>query len=167
MLGNAYSKFFLTGFYPITSTRRIALPLQAKLSSIVRQKENRRWRNSLSTYTIGSMVTDIWGAKVKLVKRGPRNARQSAYLNLKRVTSNLTDAVQVEEMALQLDDVSLPRGWTVEADSAYSFTFFRRGKSEFRVQRLSLEMLVELPLNPSSRPIYKVRSHGCVVDLGS
>ena len=28
-------------------------------------------------------------------------------------------------------------------------------------------MLVELPHNPSSRPIYKIRSHSCVVDLGS
>ena len=28
-------------------------------------------------------------------------------------------------------------------------------------------MLVELPHNPSSRPIYKIKSHGCVVDLGS
>ncbi|XP_068687200.1 uncharacterized protein [Montipora foliosa] len=132
------------------------------------EKDNREWSNSLSTYTIGSIVTDIWGAKVKFVKRGPRNARQRAYLNLKRVTSSLTAAVKVEEMALQLDDVSLPQGWTAEARSAYRFSFFRREKTEFRGERLSLEMLVELPHNEaSSRPNYKIKSHGCVLDLGS
>ena len=102
-----------------------------------------------------------------MVKRGPRYARQSAYLNLTRVTSSLTAAIKVEEKALQLDDVSLPQGCTGEADSACRFSFFRREKTEFRGERLSFEMLVELPHNPPSRSIYKIRSHGCVVDLGS
>ncbi|XP_068726810.1 uncharacterized protein [Montipora capricornis] len=132
------------------------------------EKANREWSNSLSTNSVGCIVTDIWGAKVKFVKRGPRNARQSGYLNLKRVTPSFTAAAKVKEMALQLNDVSLPQGWTGEADNAYRFSFFRREKREFRGERLSLEMLVELPHNEAScRPIYKIRSHGCVVDLGS
>ena len=167
-LGNAYSKYFS---HRLLSNYEYSEDSLTFTSDIIKhsqtEKENREWSNSLSINTLGNIVTESWGAKVKLVKRGPRNARQGAYLNLKRVISSLAAAVKVEEIALQLDDVSLPQGWTGEADSAYRFSFFRRENKEFRDERLSLEMLVELPHNPSSRPIYKIRSHGCVVDLGS
>ena len=42
-----------------------------------------------------------FGQAFKFARRGPRNARQSAYLNLRRVTSSFTAAIKVEEKALQ------------------------------------------------------------------
>ena len=39
---------------------------------------------SFSKITLGAIITDIWGERVKHVKHGPRNNDKAAYLNIKR-----------------------------------------------------------------------------------
>ena len=112
---------------------------------------------------MGSNIMDIWGGKVKYVRRGLRNNRQAAYLNLKRAEGqeeNLSRSV-----GLALDDMSLPQGWTGECARQSHYIFSRKERKEYNAQRLTLELSVELP--PSSDPIYLIRSHGCVTDIGS
>ena len=133
---NAYSKYFSHRLLSneehsedsLTFTNDIIKHSQA-------EKETRERSNSLSTYKIGSIVKGILGAKVPFVNRGPRNARQSAYLNLTRVTLSLTAAIKVGEKALLLDDGSLAQGWTGKADSACRFSFFRREKNRIIILR--------------------------------
>ena len=55
---------------------------------------------------MGSIIMDVWGGKVKFVKRGPRNNRQSAYLNLKKAEGQ--EESSGHSVGLALDDMSLP-----------------------------------------------------------
>ena len=45
------------------------------------QKEN--FSSNLNSVLLGKIVSEIWGEKVKLVRRGPRKDRRSCYLNLR------------------------------------------------------------------------------------
>ena len=112
---------------------------------------------------MGSIVMDIWGGKVKFVKRGPRNNRQAAYLNLKKTEGQKENPSH--SVGLALDDMSLPQGWTGECVRQGHYIFSRKERKEFNAELLTLELSVELP--PSSDAIYLIRSHGCVTDLGS
>ena len=112
---------------------------------------------------MGGIIMDIWGGKVKVVKCGPRNNRQAAYLNMKKAEGhekNLRHSV-----GFALDDMSLPQGWTGECLRQGHYIFSKKERKEFNAQRLTLELSVELP--PSSDAIYLIKSHACVTDLGS
>lgn len=41
--------------------------------------------SSLGFRSLGNIVQDVWAGKVSVTRRGPRNKRQSYYLNLKQV----------------------------------------------------------------------------------
>ena len=69
-------------------------------------KENQGSLTSLSMNAMGSIIMDVWGGKVKFVKRGPRNNRQSAYLNLKKAEGQ--EESSGHSVGLALDDMSLP-----------------------------------------------------------
>lgn len=45
------------------------------------QKEN--FSSNLNSVLLGKIVSEIWGEKVKLVRRGPRKDRRSCYLEWK------------------------------------------------------------------------------------
>ena len=62
--------------------------IENSVADDVADKENQLM--PLSRNTIGIIVMDIWGGIVKFVKRGPRNDRQTAYLNLRRIESSVT-----------------------------------------------------------------------------
>ena len=126
-------------------------------------KENQGSLTSLSRNTMGSIIMDVWGGKVKFVKRGPRNNRHVAYLNLKKAEGQ--EKNPSHSVGLALDDMSLPQGWTGECVRQGHYIFSRKERKEFNAQHLTLELSVELP--PSSDAIYSIRSHGCVTDLGS
>lgn len=125
------------------------------------EKENRDSINSLSRNKMGSIIMDVWGGRVKFVKRGPRSNRQTAYVNLKKVEGNGKRIHSV----LATDDISLPEGWMAECLRQGYYVFSRKEKQEFNAQRLTLELSVDLP--PSSDPVYHISSHGCVTDLGT
>lgn len=112
---------------------------------------------------MGSIIMDVWGGKVKFVKRGPRNNRQSAYLNLKKAEGQEENSSH--SVGLALDDMCLPQGWTGECVRQCHYIFSRKERKEFNAQRLTLELSVEL--RRSSDAIYLIRSHGCVTDLRS
>ena len=116
---------------------------------------------SLSKVTMGHIITDIWGEKVKHVKRGPRGDRKSAYLNMKRTEGGISQST-----GLTLEDISLPQAWTGECVAQGLYIFSRIEKLDFNDQRLILELLVKLP--PSSQQTsYTIRSHSSTIDLGS
>ena len=47
---------------------------------------NKQIVNFLFKNSVGAIITDIWGERVKHVKHGPRNNDKAAYLNIKRHT---------------------------------------------------------------------------------
>ena len=53
------------------------------ISHSVADKENSESLSSLWKIRMDIIIADIWGEKVKRVKRGPRNDREVAYLNIK------------------------------------------------------------------------------------
>ena len=100
--------------------------IENSVADDVADKENQLM--PLSRNTIGIIVMDIWGGIVKFVKRGPRNDRQTAYFNLRRIESSVTppekDTEDTASVGLTLCDMSLPQGWVGEAGGPSHFSFF-------------------------------------------
>lgn len=135
-------------------------------------KENMQSSSSVNPHFLGQCVPSLFGGKVKSAKKGPRNNRRRAFLNLRlknKTTENKTDDKPMHSNYFSVVELvhgmELPDGWNLEYSNEYLFTFFRREKMEFNAQRITLEVLIELPKEPCFSPTYTIKAHSCQIDL--
>ena len=67
-------------------------------------KENSESLTSFSKITLGEIIKDLWGERVKHVKRGPRSDRKAAYLNIRRSEGGIR-----KSLSFTLEEISIPK----------------------------------------------------------
>ena len=111
-----------------------------------------------SSCLFGHLIKQIWGDRVRLVKRGPRMQRQNYYLGLTRKSpTSLTDSTDENQQMSQLKT-----GWHLVSDQGGDFTFARYEHWSFCKQRVVTE--VRFAKEGESYSIL-LTSHGCQIDL--
>ena len=123
-------------------------------------KENSESLTSFSKITLGEIIKDLWGERVKHVKRGPRSDRKAAYLNIRRSEGGIG-----KSLGFTLEEISIPQTWTRECVAPGHYIFSRCEKMDYNSQRLTLDLSVKL--SQSFQASYTIRSHGSFVDLES
>ena len=109
---------------------------------------------SFSKITLGAIITDIWGERVKHVKHGPKNNDKAAYLNIKRSKDGIRKL-----FGFTLENISIFQTWTGERVAPGHYIF----QMDFNSQHLTLEL--SMKLSRSFQASYTIKSHGSVVDL--
>ena len=117
---------------------------------------------SANSSLLGQLVRQLWGEKVKMVKRGSRNQRQNFYLNLQKKV--MPDGGVVEPSMSGTSLSTLKKGWLLVNDHDTFLSFIRCESWSFRNETVSVEVKVEKDngLNPCR---YSIASHGCQMDL--
>lgn len=127
------------------------------LSDAQNDKEN--VYGSVSSSTVGHLITQLWGDKVRLVKRGSRNQRQNFYLNLKKKSVNVP---VTPSNCTTL--TSQNKCWQLVEDQGTMTSFIRFFPWSFKNQRGSIELRIDkVHAENSSR--YHIASRGCVSDI--
>lgn len=145
--------------YEIAENALLAVPDLIEDSITV--KEN---VNPLNNKYLGLLVKEMWGDKVKLVKRGPRGQRRSFYLNLKRKAINPENSFE-GSLELCCDrEIKLPDSWIQITDRPNKISFVRHEKWTFKKQRVTTELSINI--SDSSERSYTISSHGCEIDIG-
>ena len=130
-------------------------------------------QKQLSRQTLGWIITDSFGGKVRVVQRGKRKHRERAYLNLRR--RNLHESpfegrsVSSESLPVSLKNMQLPNHWHYcIQDHDDQVSFIRHENWEFSGQWGITELLVKQgnPDNPDLVSLV-VRAHGNSVDLNN
>ncbi len=128
----------------------------------------------LSRQTLGWIMTDCFGGKVRVVQRGTRQHRERGYLNLRRRNQQVAPANdqcndesgdRVGSLSLvSLKELQLPSQWHCLEDRDDQVSFIRHENWDFSGQRGITELLVKKTnqLDPVS---LVVRAHGSSVDL--
>lgn len=91
-------------------------PLSDIIKHANEEKENLRMLKPLSFCTLGYIFKELWGDKVKKVRRGMTQQRHSCLLNLVRVRNNKSASVGTNDLQEMVDNVHLPNGWTMVSD---------------------------------------------------
>ena len=60
------------------------------------QNDKENINGSITSCTIGQLIKQLWGDKVRLVKRDSRNQRQNYYLNLGKKTNNNSASTSIK-----------------------------------------------------------------------
>lgn len=110
----------------------------------------------------GQLVRQLWGKKVKMVKRGSRDQKQNFYLNLKKKV--IPDGGVVESCMSGTSLSTVKKGWLLANDHETFLSFIRFESWSFRNETVSIQVKVEkdIGLNPCR---YSIVSHGCQMDL--
>lgn len=125
------------------------------------QKEN--FSSNLNSVLLGKIVSEIWGEKVKLVRRGPRKDRRSCYLNLRPKDPKKSEVPQETFQQFRESSMELVGGWNKISDHPSFVSFMRYESWSFNNQRVSIEFKVTQL--PSSKIRYTLISHGCKSDI--
>ena len=124
------------------------------------QKEN--FSCNLNSVLLGKLVSEIWGEKVKLVRRGPCKDWRSWYLNLRpKDPKNYEVPQEIAEMFQQFRESSteLVGGWNKISDHPNTVSFIRYESWSFNNQRVSIEFkltLLQKFVTPSFLTVVKV-----------
>ena len=120
---------------------------------------------SLGFSSLGRIVQDLWGDKIKNAKRGSRAYRQHVYLNLKRIQpaqKNSHESVDGANLSEKLASVDVPKDWTMIEDNPNCISFVRLEKWEFDKRRVSTTVVVSQTGNST---YITIKTHGCETDL--
>lgn len=113
------------------------------IRSIISHAEN-DGLSGLGFSSLGRIVHDVWGDKVKRVRRGTAAERQYVCLNLKRIKSN-EKSVEHENGGTLSDKpagVIVPKDWKIVEDNWNCITFTRLEKGQFDNRRAMTEVVV-------------------------
>ena len=113
---------------------------------------------SFSKITLGAIITDIGGERVKHVKYEPRNNDKAAHLNIKRSKDGIRKL-----FGFTLENNSISQTWTRERVAPGHYIFPRCKKMDFNSQCLTLEL--SMKLSRSFQASYTIKSHVSVDDL--
>lgn len=129
------------------------------------QKEKENIYGTASSASFGQIIKQLWGEKVRLVKRGPRNQRQNFYLNLTRRKLTDNDAVgQCVEPTSSISPTLEKSGWQLIDGQATSTSFIRFSSWSFKNQRGSMEIKIDKE-NEGKSWRYYIASRGCIIDM--
>ena len=104
------------------------------------------------------LIKEIWGERVRVVKRGSRKGRQKYYLGLTRKSSASShDSIDEDQRISQLKS-----GWHLVSEQTEHFSFARYEPWSFNNQRVVTE--VKFTKKVESYSII-LTSHGCQIDL--
>lgn len=106
-------------------------------------KENRSGNCdcSLGFSSLGRIVRDLWGDKVKNAKRGARAHRRHVYLNLKQIQPS-EESDDNHSLSMELSNIRLPENWTRVEDNTNTISFVRLEKWSFENRRVSTTVAV-------------------------
>ena len=128
-------------------------------------------QKQLSRQTLGWIITDSFGGKVRVLQRGTRKHRERAYLNLRRRNLQETlyggSSVSSESLPVSLKNMQLPDHWHYcIQDHNDQVSLIQLENWEFGGQRGITELLVRQSNhdNPDLVSLV-VRAHGNSVDL--
>ena len=133
------------------------------------EKDNELLRISLrvSKVSLCTMLGDLWGKRLRKVKRGPRTERKNFFLNIAckqhpvdSSHSNLT--VDFEDMVNQ-NSLRLPNGWFRIVDNKSKISLVQPESWEFENQRIYTEILMEL--SGENGMVCIIKSHGNELNL--
>ena len=124
------------------------------------QKDKENIYGSVSSSTIGQLIKQLWGDKVRLVKRGSRNQRQNFYLNLKKKSPDNVAVKSASCNSLTFEN----RCWQLVEDQETKTLFHRFFPWSFKNQRGSIELKIEKVDGEDSNR-YHIASRGCVIDI--
>lgn len=127
------------------------------LSDAQNDKEN--VYGSVSSSTIGRLIAQLWGDKVRLVKRGSRNQRQNFYLNQKK---NSVNVPVTPSNCTTL--TSQNKRWQLVGDQGTMTSFIRFFPWSFKNQRGTIALRIE-KVHRESSSRHHIASHGCVSDI--
>ena len=116
---------------------------------------------SLGFSSLGRIVRDLWGDKVKNAKRGARAHRRHVYLNLKRIQPS-EESVDNHSLSLELSKVHLPENWTRVEDNANTLSFVRLEKWSFDNRRVSTTVAVS---QTDNNTFITIKTHGCEAEV--
>ena len=122
-------------------------------------KEN--MESALAYSSLGHIVKDVWGGRVRKVNRGPRGKRQYVFLNLKKKAATVSEpGVSPRASITQiLSGLTVPAGWTtVLNEHDESTSFIRLERWEIDKWRGSTEVIVKGLRNDFN---ITITSHGC------
>ena len=112
----------------------------------------------LNSVTLGKIVNDIWGEKVKRVRRGPRTQRKAFYQNLKIREIIASPPETFSHFMEKVNGLKFKDGWSTVCGNN-KLSFVRLESWSFRNQRGSTEVCIEqISSLPGLR--YSISSHG-------
>ena len=117
----------------------------------------------LNSVTLGKIVNDIWGEKVKRVRRGPRTQRKAFYQNLKIREIIASPPETFSHFMEKVNGLKFKDGWSTVCGNN-KLSFVRLESWSFRNQRGSTEVCIE-QISSSSGLRYSISSHGCEYSL--
>ena len=133
------------------------------------ERENEHLQISVrfSKVPLCSVLSDLWGKRVRKVKRGPRTARKMFFLNVacKQHPVHSTDSnlrVEFDDMAKQ-NSLRLPKGWFRIVDNKNKISLVHPESWDFENQRIYTEILMEL--SGENGMVCFIKSHGNEVSL--
>lgn len=115
------------------------------------QNDKENINGSITSCTIGQLIKQLWGDKVRLVKRGSRNQRQNYYLNLGKKTNNNSASTSIKS------------GWQLVYNQETKSSFVRLSSWSFKNQTGTMELRIEKTDEATTR--YSIASHGCQIDI--
>lgn len=95
------------------------------------QNDKENINGSITSCTIGQLIKQLWGDKVRLVKRGSRNQRQNYYLNLGKKTNNNSASTSIKS------------GWQLVYNQETKSSFVRLSSWSFKNQTGTMELRIE------------------------
>lgn len=107
---------------------------------------------------LGKIINEVWGEKVKLVRRGPRQQRKSFNQNLKVKENNESPQETWNEFITKVNQLQLKDGWSIICEND-KLSFIRLESWSFRNQRGSTEVRIE-KMSLSRNLVYSITAHG-------
>ena len=133
------------------------------------EKENVS-QKQLSRQMLAWIITDTFGAKVRVVQRGTKKRRERVYLNLRRRSPQTTregnqngSDVSSDSVYGSFKNLQFPKHWHCIQDRDDQVSLIRHDNWEFSGQRGTTELLITQTTSPLVSLV--VRAHGNSVDL--
>ena len=117
--------------------------------------------------SLGRIVKEFWGDKVKNVKHGSMTDRQHVYLNIKRIQPPKKNCNQQDvdiNLAQKLAGVTVWEDWKMVQDKRNRISFVCLEKWEFQNRRVSTAVVVSQTVDLT---YLTIRTHGCETELSN
>lgn len=132
-----------------------------------RERERLEIALPLTPFSLGLIVRDTWGERVKKARRGPRHNQKLCYVNVahKQYQARHLDPDLTHEFQelVKDDSLVLPKGWFKIVDRQSKVSFVRPERWEFDNQRIYTEIVMELSMEQNVT--YLIKSHGSELNL--
>ena len=129
----------------------------------IMEKQNTFPTTLLTNVCLGRIVKEMFGGRVSMTRRGSRNNKKRAYLNLARKSKETAANVRFTQLEDAMKTVHLPLGWYRAEKSPKEALFFRLEDWEFNGIKVILELTLK-QVTPAGDIVIVLKSHGCQLD---